>query len=182
MSLEGTAAPSKGPIKPAKETPVPKVTKRKKKPAEVPGLEDDRREGEDLAVIADPKLAFPFYFPAVRVKGSTYSGTELPRVYSLKDETGKKQQAYRLVVRAPGIGEYYGVQGMTWKAPPILDNPDRTVTRDGRKLRLYYDGSHLRLVAWKSKKAVYWISNTLTNGVANAQMLEIAASLKRLKQ
>jgi hypothetical protein len=103
-------------------------------------------------------------------------------VYTLKDETGKKQQAYRLVLRAPGIGEYYGVQGLTWKAPPILDNPDRTVTRNGRKLRLYYDGARLRLVAWKSKKGVYWISNTLTNGVGEAQMIEIASSLKRLKQ
>src|SRR4029079_1099220 len=32
------------------------------------------------------------------------------------------------------------------------------------------------------KKAVYWISNTLTNGVGAPQMLEIASSLKRLKQ
>jgi LCP family protein required for cell wall assembly len=182
MSLEGSAAPPKGPIEEAKSTPVPKPAKRKKKDAEVPGLEDDSREGEDLAVIADPKLKFPFYFPSVRVKGSTYSGAEQPRVYNLKDETGKKQQAYRLVLRAPGVGEYYGVQGMTWKAPPILDNPDRTVTRHGHKLRLYYDGARLRLVAWKSKKAVYWISNTLTTDIGDAQMLEMASSLKRLKQ
>jgi polyisoprenyl-teichoic acid--peptidoglycan teichoic acid transferase len=182
MSLEGSAAPSKGPIEPARSTPVPKPGKAKKKAAEVSGLEDDRREGEDLAVIADPKLRFPFYFPSLRLKGSSYSGTEQPRVYTLKDETGKKQQAYRLVLRAPGVGNYYGVQGMTWKAPPILDNPDRTVTRNGRKLRLYYDGKQLRLVAWKAKKAVYWVSNTLTNDVGEAQMLEIASSLKRLKQ
>src|SRR6185436_19607250 len=37
---------------------------------DVAGLEDTRREGEDLAVIADPKLKFPFYFPGVRAKGS----------------------------------------------------------------------------------------------------------------
>ena len=28
---------------------------------------------------------------------------------------------------------------------------------------LYYDGSHLRLVAWRTKKAVYWVTNTLTH-------------------
>ena len=133
-------------------------------------------------MLADPKLRFPFYSPAVRTKGSTYVGNEQPRIYDLKDETGKKQQAYRLVLHAPGVGEYYGVQGMTWKAPPILDNPDRTVRRDGRKLRLYYDGDRLRLVAWKSKKAVYWVTNTLTKDIGDAQMLEIASSLKRLKQ
>ena len=92
-----------------------------------------------MAVLADPKLKFPFYFPTVRVRGSSYAGTE-PRIYKLFDERGKKHDAYRLVLRAPGIGEFYGVQGMTWKAPPILDDPDRTVERRGRKLRLYYDG------------------------------------------
>ena len=148
----------------------------------VEGLQDGRREGEDLAVLADPKLKFPFYFPALQARGSAYSGPEQPRVYKLKDETGKKQQAYRLVLRAPGIGEYYGVQGMTWKAPPILDNPDRTVRHGNRKLRLYYDGQHLRLVAWRTKKGVYWVSNTLTQSIGNAQMLEIAGSLRRLRQ
>jgi LCP family protein required for cell wall assembly len=156
--------------------------KRDSGPAPVSGLEDARRDGENLAVLADPKLKFPFYFPALRVRGSTYTGTEQPRIYTLKDETGKQRQAYRLVLRAPGVGQYYGVQGLTWKAPPILDNPDRVITREGRKLRLYYDGRELRLVAWKTNKAVYWVSNTLTHSVGNAQLLEIAASLRRLRQ
>jgi hypothetical protein len=180
MSLDKAAeAPDDAPS----EKPSSRKRKREK-PAteEVSGLEDGRREGEDLAVLADPKLKFPFYFPGVRAKGSSYSGPEQPRIYKLKDETGKKQQAYRLVLRAPGIGEYYGVQGMTWKAPPILDNPDRTVRHGNRKLRLYYDGQHLRLVAWKTKKGVYWVSNTLTQSIGNAQILEIAGSLRRLKQ
>jgi LCP family protein required for cell wall assembly len=183
MSLEGSAAPRKGPVKPVLKPTPPRPSKGKaRKAAEVPGLEDDRREGEDLAVIADPKLNFPFYFPRLRLKGSTYSGPEQPRVYNLEDETGKKRQAYRLVVHAPGVGEYYGIQGMTWKAPPILDNPDRTIRRGGRKLRLFYDGKQLRLVAWKSRKAVYWVSNTLTADLSEAQMLAIASSLRRLKQ
>ena len=37
MSLEGSAAPSKGPIKPARTTPVPKPRKTKKKATDVPG-------------------------------------------------------------------------------------------------------------------------------------------------
>jgi LCP family protein required for cell wall assembly len=155
--------------------------KRKRKPGPVAGLEETRREGEDQAVIADPKLKFPFYFPTARVKGSTYAGTE-PRTYTLKDETGKRREAYRMVLRAPGVGEYYGVQGMTWKAPPILDDPDRTITRGKRKLKLYYDGSRLRLVAWKTRKAVYWVSNTLSQSLSKRQMLAIADSLTRLTQ
>ena len=160
----------------------PRKKKTKKAPEQqVGGLDDARTEGENMAVLADPKLRFPFYFPRVKPRGSTYS-SEGPRIYNLKDEVGKKRQAYRLVLRAPGVGEFVGVQGMTWKAPPILDSPDRTVRSGGRKLRLYYDGRNLHIVAWKTKNGVYWISNSLTQGIGEAQMLEIASSLRRLKQ
>ena len=71
---------------------------------------------------------------------------------------------------------------MTWRAPPILDGPDRTVERRGKTLRLYYDGRRLRLVAWKTRKGAYWVSNTLTQSIGEDQMIEIAASLRRLKQ
>jgi polyisoprenyl-teichoic acid--peptidoglycan teichoic acid transferase len=160
---------------------VRKRPKGRRKRVEVPGLEDTRQEGENQAVLADPKLKFPFYFPTVRVRGSSYSGTE-PRIYRIKDERGKRHDAYRLVLRAPGIGEFYGVQGLTWKAPPILDGPDRTIRRGNRRLKLYYDGKRLRLVAWKTKRGVYWVTNTLTRSIDEAQMIEIAASLKRLDQ
>ncbi len=155
--------------------------KRRSRTTEVPGLEDARREGEDQAVIADPKLKIPFYYPTKRVAGSVYSGTE-PRVYKLRDERGKKREAYRLVLSRQRVGEYYGVQGLAWKAPPILDDPDRTIRRGNRKLQLYYDGRRLRMVAWKTKRGVYWVSNTLTQTVDEDQMIAIAASLKRLKQ
>jgi hypothetical protein len=183
MNVQGSARPREGSSAPTEaDREFERVRKkRKRKPVEVPGLEDTRREGEDQAVLADPKLDFPFYFPAVRVRGSSYSGTE-PRIYKIFDERGKKHDAYRLVLRAPGIGEFYGVQGMTWKAPPILDDHDRTVERRGRKLRLFYDGRRLRLVAWRTKRGVYWVSNTLTQSIGAAQMIEIAASLRRLNQ
>jgi polyisoprenyl-teichoic acid--peptidoglycan teichoic acid transferase len=154
---------------------------RERKPSEVPGLEDARREGEDQAVLADPKLKIPFYFPTKRVAGSVYSGTE-PRIYKLKDERGNKREAYRLVLSTRRVGEYYGVQGLAWKAPPILDDPDRTIRRGNRKFRLYYDGKRLRLVAWRTKRGVYWISNTLTQTIGEDQMIAIASSLKRLNQ
>jgi polyisoprenyl-teichoic acid--peptidoglycan teichoic acid transferase len=170
MSLSTPAPPTSTPTPDTSAGTTPTKAKKPQKDAPVP-------------VLADPKLDFPFYFPAVRVKGASYSGTTPePRIYTLRDETGRKHQAYRLVVRAPGIGEYYGIQGLTWKAPPILDNPDRTIHHNGRKLRLYYDGKRLRLVAWKTNKAVYWVSNTLTDGIGSPQMLEIAASLSRLRQ
>ena len=46
---------------------------------------------------------------------------------------------------------------------------------------LYYDGSHLRLVAWRTRKAVYWVTNTLGMSIANSRLTAIAGSLQRLK-
>ena len=56
------------------------------------------------------------------------------------------------------------------------------LSQDARKLQLYYDGRRLRLVAWKTRRAVYWVSNTLSQSLNNRQMLAIAESLTRLKQ
>jgi polyisoprenyl-teichoic acid--peptidoglycan teichoic acid transferase len=182
MSTEGSARPREGSEPTEADREFQRVRKkRKRERGPVAGLEDARAEGRNLAVLADPKLKIPFYYPSVRLNGSAYAGTEA-RVYSLKDETGKRREAYRLVLAAPGIGEYYGVQGLAWKSPPILDNPDDTVEREGRRFQLYRDGSNLRLVAWKTKRAAYWVSNTLTQKLSEAQMLEIASSLRRLNQ
>ena len=88
----------------------------------------------------------------------------------------------RLVVSKGVVGEYYGIQGTTWREPPILDDPSETRKVNGRKLELHYDGRRLRLVAWRTKRAVYWVSNTLTQSLSTRQMIGIAASLKRLGQ
>jgi polyisoprenyl-teichoic acid--peptidoglycan teichoic acid transferase len=151
------------------------------KSATVRGLEEARAQGVDQAVLADPKLKFPFYFPTLRTTGAAYAGTE-PRIYKITDEKGKKHEAYRLVVSKGLAGEYYGIQGMTWKQPPILDDPDEVREANGRRYELYYDGRRLRLVAWRTSRAVYWVSNTLSQSLNTRQMLAIADSLTRLKQ
>jgi LCP family protein required for cell wall assembly len=147
----------------------------------LPGLVDARREGENLAVLADPKLSFPFYFPGLRNNTGAYSDNH-PRLYRIRDETGKRHQAYRLVLNSGLTGQYYGIQGMTWKDPPILDNPSATRMVNGRRLQVYKDGSHIRIVSWRTPRAVYWVTNTLTLTLTNDQMVGIAASLRRLKQ
>ena len=96
----------------------------------------------------------------------------------IKDERGKLHRAYRLVVSKGVVGEYYGIQGTTWRAPPILDDPSETRKVNGRKLELHYDGRRLRIVAWRTKRAVYWVSNTLTQSLSTRQMIGIAASLQ----
>ena len=69
---------------------------------------------------------------------------------------------------------------MTWRYPPILDDPHEDVRVGKRKMMVYRDGKRIRLVAWRTPKAVYWVSNTLTRSLSNQQMLGIAGSLRKL--
>ena len=77
-------------------------------------------------------------------------------------------------------GEYYGIQGTTWRYPPILDDPHEDVRIGRRKMMVYRDGKRIRLIAWRTSKAVYWVSNTLTRSLSNKQMTAIAGSLRKL--
>ncbi|MDQ5808618.1 MAG: LCP family protein, partial [Actinomycetota bacterium] len=175
------AEASEGPTGPTKPRSDPR---RKSRPTStVPGLVEAKVPGEDQAVIAAPKIPFPVYYPRLMKSRSRYwdgFGDDAPRTYSLLDEEKKKHRAYRMVVEAPGLGEYYGIQGIDWKDAPILQNPSEERTVQGRKLLLFRDGSRLRMVAWKTDKAAYWVSNTLLRSLNNQQMLAIARSLTRI--
>jgi polyisoprenyl-teichoic acid--peptidoglycan teichoic acid transferase len=138
-------------------------------------------------------VGFPVYFPRLIASGSAYcSGTTgncpaeiqttgaYPRAYQIHDQSGGSHYAYRMTLAInPVLGEYYGVQGTTWRDAPILTNPTETRTINGRQLLLYVNGGKISLVAWRTPQAVYWISNTLTDEIGNRQMLAIAGSLTR---
>jgi polyisoprenyl-teichoic acid--peptidoglycan teichoic acid transferase len=150
------------------------------------GLFDMTQTGKDYAIQLGP-INFPVYYPRYLPNSAGYmtqnTGAEggYPINYKTKAPDGKMRQAYRLVVSYGDSGNFMGVQGLTWRDPPILKNPSsdhRTI--NGKKLDLYYDGRRLRLVAWRTPQAVYWISNTLEKRLSNDQMLAIAGSLTRL--
>jgi LCP family protein required for cell wall assembly len=160
----------------------PKKSKKAKKASIPSGLVDAHRLGEDMAVLAARKLdSLPFYFPALRTGRSQYV-TNTPRIYKLADEDGIRHEAYRIVVSLGEPGEYWGVQGMTWKNPPILADPDRIRERNGRKLLLFYDGNKLRMVGWKTTRAAYYVTNSIGHKISNARLIAIAGSLQRLKR
>jgi LCP family protein required for cell wall assembly len=148
----------------------------------VPGLVGARTEGENQAILAARKTGFAFYFPTLRAAGGSYVGQgQGPRLYTIRDELNRPHHAYRLVLSAGENAGYYGIQGMDWRRPPILDDPHSTRTVDGRKLLIYRDGNKVRIVAWKTPRGVYWVSNTLTRRLNERQMIAIAASLRRLR-
>ena len=133
---------------------------------------------EALNAINAHVRVFPVYYPTELTIAGQFA--EQPRVYTIATRDGKQYPAYRMVFAAGFIGQYYGLQGTTWQNPPILDASHQSKTIHGRKFDLYFDGSRLRLVAWHSKGAAYWISNTLLLTLSNKQMLAIASTTKHL--
>jgi LCP family protein required for cell wall assembly len=125
------------------------------------------------------RAGFPVYYAGHRLAKGEYA-SDPPRVYDLYDRGHHRYRAYRIVVDTNDLGQYYGIQGTSWTNPPILEKPSETRTVDGRKLDLFYDGSRLRLVALRTKAAVYWVSNTLSQTLTNRQMFDIALSLRRV--
>ncbi len=150
-----------------------------------PGLGYAQVAGEDhvlgMSVRLEP-LGLPVYFPKAIVVGRNagYSTNGSPRSYEIFDRNKNRYRAYRLVLYAGELGQYYGVQGTTWKAPPILDNPTDERIIGGRRFRRYFTGKKIRLMAWETPKAVYWVSNTLSLKLTNRQMMEISRSLQRI--
>jgi LCP family protein required for cell wall assembly len=147
------------------------------------GLEDARSEGRDQALqaVSGGLRGLPVFYPRQRSAGSIFSGA--PRVYRIRDDDGDLHRAYRMVLARPtpgGFTEYYGIQGMTWKSPPILEDISEEREIDGRTYEMLFDGDRLRLVAWRTDDGVYWVSNTLLQTLTERQMLAIARSARSL--
>jgi polyisoprenyl-teichoic acid--peptidoglycan teichoic acid transferase len=157
----------------------PKLRERRAKPADPGGLEKETQFGKDQAIQAIQQGAggnLQVYYPTVRVADSEYIGP--PRYYKLVTPDGKRKKSYRMVLKRPYVGEYYGIQGTRWTDPPILASPSEEREIKGRKFELHYEGDRLRLVAWRTPKAVYWVSNTLLQTLSEHQMISIARSTR----
>jgi len=163
------------------ETPARKPKRKQKRDAATLGLYDASVLGEDQGlqtVQAGAGGSLPVFYPTLLLNSSQFAPP--PRVYKLRSPDGKKYGAYRIVMRRTNAnGEYYGIQGTTWKDPPILDNPSEKRKVGGREYELQFAGDRLRLVAWRTPKAVYWVSNTLLQTLTKRQMMAIARSARR---
>ncbi len=138
-------------------------------------LENGSTAGIEQAAFAVPRVHFPVMYPKTRMRGSQYQGT--PRVYPYRGSDGRKYMGVKLVLKTKA-GAYYGVMETNWMNPPILREPSETRRIHGRKYLLYFDRNKLRIVALKTKRAVYWMSNTVENKLTSKEMIKIAASLR----
>jgi polyisoprenyl-teichoic acid--peptidoglycan teichoic acid transferase len=132
------------------------------------------------ADLAKERVGFPVYYPQRLVPRSSFA-EDAPRTYTITAQDDKRYRAYKMVFFTGFIGEYYGLQGTSWRNPPILDSPSETRRIGGREYMLFYNGDRLRLVAWKTKKGSYWISNTLLQSVSAKEMLGVARWMSRVK-
>jgi polyisoprenyl-teichoic acid--peptidoglycan teichoic acid transferase len=179
-TAEGGAKKSNQPRKPRKPVSIAG--------AKVTGANAD---GQSQAAALGPhKLAV--YYPRVIADNSQYCtnatctigpvANSYPRFYRIRTKDGGHLPAYRMTLQVNNqLGQYYGIQGTTWLKAPILAAPGGNRTISGKHLMLYYAGSRLTMVAWKTGGAAYWVSNTLTQNLSNSQMLAIASSFTRAK-
>jgi hypothetical protein len=131
-----------------------------------------------LAAVRGGVRGMQVYYPTRLVAGSTL----LPptRAYEICGPRARCWSSYRMVISRDLIGEYYGLQGTRWKDPPILKDPTQIVTSGGRKFMVFMDGDRVRLVAWQTPDATYWLTNTLLQSLSKSQMLTIARTAKPL--
>jgi hypothetical protein len=140
-----------------------------------------RERGRDAIRSIRERAEFTVRFPAFLTQSGRYvdgDSDSKPRTYGLRDRGGTLHRAYRIVIAEnPDDGQFYGVQGTTWRNPPLLAEPSDVKRVRGRRLELFRAGKRLRFVAWRTDKAAYWISNTLNLKLSNDEMLALAASL-----
>ncbi|HEY5198110.1 MAG TPA: LCP family protein [Solirubrobacteraceae bacterium] len=129
-----------------------------------------------LANVASVGLPIRMYEPRLRLQSG--GAPDDVRAYTLRDENGARHKAYVISISRGLVGEYYGVEGTNWLAPPILAGTHQTRRLGGRTYGVYLDGSHIRVVSWRSGHAVYWLNNTEDTKLTNRQMLAIAESAK----
>jgi LCP family protein required for cell wall assembly len=108
---------------------------------------------------------------------TAYTGS-YPRRYTIFGPNRAPYKSYVMVLCvSSGVGEYYTIQGTTWKNPPILRKPSRRYRLHGRTLLEYDDGGKISLVAFRTPHGSYWVSNTLDNAIPNGQMVSMAAEM-----
>ena len=170
--------PAKGPL--SKQRKRSKTARKGSSRGAKANLVDFTVTSRSQGQLAKDRVGFPVYYPRKLVKGSSYA-EDAPRTYTITAPSDKRYRAYKMVFFTGYIGEYYGLQGTSWREPPILQHPSETRKIKGREYMLFYNGDRLRLVGWKTDRGSYWISNTLLQTLSAKEMLGVARTLVRAR-
>jgi LCP family protein required for cell wall assembly len=147
--------------------------------APAPPLSLSPTAGSTLAQARAIAPHLPFAVEVPRSQETTAeSEPDVVRWYDIAGPGRQLYPAYVVVVDEGELGQYYDIQGSTWTDSPLLGNPNQEIQVGSRTYSLFYDGEHLKTIAWREGGAAYWIENTLTNNLSPQQMLAIAESAR----
>jgi polyisoprenyl-teichoic acid--peptidoglycan teichoic acid transferase len=131
------------------------------------------------AAVAAPALPFRLDLPQYQ-QSTAESPPDQLRTYTIQGSGGRRFPAYVIVIGRGELGQYYDVQGTSWRDPPLLSGPSEAVRIGPRNYSLFYDGEHVKTVAWREHNAVYWIENTLTYSLSPQTIIAIAADTRAI--
>jgi polyisoprenyl-teichoic acid--peptidoglycan teichoic acid transferase len=121
-----------------------------------------------------PSLPFPLEAPQFQ-KTTGESAPDDLLLYGIQSPNGRhRYPSYVIVVDDGELGQYYDIQGSVWNGLPLLSDPSQEIHIGSRTYSLFYDGEHIKTVAWREHKAVYWVENTLTYSLSPETMVTIA--------
>jgi LCP family protein required for cell wall assembly len=123
------------------------------------------------------RVHFPLMVPHKIAKYAQLSSEEGVRGFKINHE----HEVALTFVMPDGI-EYWQVEESTWNAAPILENPTGHIYYHGQKLQIYSTGGAIQMVALPTKRATYWVVNTILNQLSNSTMIAIAESFRPLRR
>jgi LCP family protein required for cell wall assembly len=124
------------------------------------------------------QVHFPLMVPHEIAQNATLSAQEGVRAF----KPLQNQHEVALTFVMPNQIEYWQIEESTWNSAPILGNPSFTLIHRGQKYLVFTTGGAVQMVALRTPRATYWVSNTILNELSNSTMLAIAESLRPLRR
>ncbi len=106
-----------------------------------------------------------------------YATSDPIRTYNLP-AAGHGANSLYAAWKLPGAGDFWGIEETKFVDAPILQNPNATRKLDGRTYQFYFNGAHIQTIGIVHEGIAYWVQNSLTDQLTNAEMIAIARSLK----
>ncbi|HZT92965.1 MAG TPA: LCP family protein [Gaiellaceae bacterium] len=123
------------------------------------------------------RVHFPLMVPHKIAQYAQLSPDEGVRAFKVNH-----QHEVALTFVMPNQIEYWQVEESTWNRAPILENPTGHIYYHGEKLQIYSTGGTIQMVALPTKRATYWVVNTILNQLSNSTMIAIAESFRPLRR
>jgi hypothetical protein len=141
-----------------------------------PATRSDPSVTENALRAVRSQIAFRIMVPTIIHGASALAQLEPLRVF--RPYPHKKEVVVTFVTGAANV--YWQIIQTDWTTAPILRNPTRKVTLEGRRYELFTNAIHIHMVVLRRANTSYWVVNTLRDELSNETMLAIAKGLQPL--